>query len=327
MQKSIVDRNEQAKLRKEIRDKHNKERIINLKRTAENMIGMPTELKEQDIIKMRSGFLNDKELKYMKFDLDNKIIGESIKSLIQKWNFAFDELNIDNAFTFANSDFYSPSIKDKINEEEKKKQQSEKLSNDMAIIYKLNKESFQIYIDKMDEKKIIPYENILILTDILKEIKYYTKEIINQTSNNLIKLYRDNILEILTSLESALRFEFLFICIIPLSELIWKEMNKRVNMIRNKSLMKELIDYRYQRNSLNNEKKNINRNISGSWSSDLDNPNDNDSDKDMDEDYVLEFESEEPQINDQNKGGGENKKNSFFDIRFYRPKQTKKIYL
>ena len=74
MQKSIVDRNEQAKLRKEIRDKHNKERIINLKRTAENMIGMTSELKEQDIIKMRSGFLNDKELKYMKFDLDNKKI-------------------------------------------------------------------------------------------------------------------------------------------------------------------------------------------------------------------------------------------------------------
>ena len=74
LQKSIKDRNEQAKLRKEIKDKHNKERIINLKRTAENMIGMPTELKEQDIIKMRSGFLNDKELKYMKFDLDNKKI-------------------------------------------------------------------------------------------------------------------------------------------------------------------------------------------------------------------------------------------------------------
>ena len=70
------------------------------------------------------------------FDLDNKIIGESIKSLIPKWNFAFDELNIDDAFTFADSDFYSPSIKDKINEEEKKKQQSEKLSNDMAIILK-----------------------------------------------------------------------------------------------------------------------------------------------------------------------------------------------
>ena len=59
LQKSIKDRNEQAKLRKEIKDKHNKERIINLKRTAENMIGMPTELKEQDIIKMRSGFLNN----------------------------------------------------------------------------------------------------------------------------------------------------------------------------------------------------------------------------------------------------------------------------
>jgi hypothetical protein len=92
-----------------------------------------------------------------------------------------------------------------------------------------------------------------------------------------------------------------------------------------KSLMKELIDYRYQRNSLNNEKKDINRNISGSWSSDLDNPNDNDSDKDMDEDYVLEFESEEPQINDQNKGGGENKKNRFLTLDFIDRNNQKKF--
>ena len=55
MQKSIKDRNEQARLRKEIRDKHNKDRIINMKRTAENMIGMTSELKDQDILKMRSG--------------------------------------------------------------------------------------------------------------------------------------------------------------------------------------------------------------------------------------------------------------------------------
>ena len=61
MQKSIKDRNEQARLRKEIRDKHNKDRIISMKRTAENLIGMTSDLKEQDILKMRSGFLNDKE--------------------------------------------------------------------------------------------------------------------------------------------------------------------------------------------------------------------------------------------------------------------------
>ena len=72
LQKSIRDRNEQAKLRKEIRDKHNKDRIISMKRTAENMIGMTSELKDQDILKMRSGFLNDKDLKYLKFDVDNK---------------------------------------------------------------------------------------------------------------------------------------------------------------------------------------------------------------------------------------------------------------
>ena len=72
LQKSIKDRNEQARLRKEIRDKHNKDRIISMKRTAENVIGMTSELKDQDILKMRSGFLNDKELKYLKFDLENK---------------------------------------------------------------------------------------------------------------------------------------------------------------------------------------------------------------------------------------------------------------
>ena len=72
LQKSIKDRNEQARLRKEIRDKHNKDRIISMKRTAENMIGMTSELKDQDILKMRSGFLNDKDLKYLKFDVDNK---------------------------------------------------------------------------------------------------------------------------------------------------------------------------------------------------------------------------------------------------------------
>ena len=74
LQKSIKDRYEQARLRREIRDKHNKDRIINLKRTAENVIGMSSELKEQDILKMRSGFLNDKELKYLKFDTENKNI-------------------------------------------------------------------------------------------------------------------------------------------------------------------------------------------------------------------------------------------------------------
>ena len=84
MQKSIKDRNEQARLRKEIRDKHNKDRIINMKRTAENMIGMTSELKDQDILKMRSGFLNDKELKYLKFDTDNKKILKGVDEEMPK---------------------------------------------------------------------------------------------------------------------------------------------------------------------------------------------------------------------------------------------------
>ena len=238
------------------------------------------------------------------FDLNNKIMGESIKNLLPKWNFNYEDLLIDKAFTFANSNYFSSNNPlNKIEEEDKS-----------------HKEQLPIPLDRIMDK-----EKFSILADILAQIKYYLQEIYNQNSTNLIKLYRENILDILVTLETGLNYEFLFICIIPLSELIWKEMNKRVNMIRNKSLMKELIDYRYQRNSLNNEKKNINRNISGSWSSDLDNPNDNDSDKDMDEDYVLEFESEEPQINDQNKGGGENKKNRILTLDFIDRNNQKKF--
>ena len=238
------------------------------------------------------------------FDLNNKIMGESIKNLLPKWNFNYEDLLIDKAFTFANSNYFSSNNPlNKIEEEDKS-----------------HKEQLPIPLDRIMDK-----EKFSILADILAQIKYYLQEIYNQNSTNLIKLYRENILDILVTLETGLNYEFLFICIIPLSELIWKEMNKRVNMIRNKSLMKELIDYRYQRNSLNNEKKDINRNISGSWSSDLDNPNDNDSDKDMDEDYVLEFESEEPQINDQNKGGGENKKNRFLTLDFIDRNNQKKF--
>ena len=238
------------------------------------------------------------------FDLNNKIMGESIKNLLPKWNFNYEDLLIDKAFTFANSNYFSSNNPlNKIEEEDKS-----------------HKEQLPIPLDRIMDK-----EKFSILADILAQIKYYLQEIYNQNSTNLIKLYRENILDILVTLETGLNYEFLFICIIPLSELIWKEMNKRVNMIRNKSLMKELIDYRYQRNSLNNEKKDINRNISGSWSSDLDNPNDNDSDKDMDEDYVLEFESEEPQINDQNKGGGENKINPFLRLDFINRNNQKKF--
>ena len=238
------------------------------------------------------------------FDLNNKIMGESIKNLLPKWNFNYEDLLIDKAFTFANSNYFSSNNPlNKIEEEDKS-----------------HKEQLPIPLDRIMDK-----EKFSILADILAQIKYYLQEIYNQNSTNLIKLYRENILDILVTLETGLNYEFLFICIIPLSELIWKEMNKRVNMIRNKSLMKELIDYRYQRNSLNNEKKDINRNISGSWSSDLDNPNDNNSDNDMDDDYVLEFESEEPQINDQNKGDGKNKKNRFLTLDFIDRNNQKKF--
>ena len=198
------------------------------------------------------------------FDLDNKIMGENIKSLIPKWNFVFDELNIDKAFTFANSNYYSSSKSNKLDETENKKNPSEKLTNDKAVIYKLTKESFQIYLDKIKEKKNIPYEMIFILVDILQQIKFYLKEIVNQASTNLIRLYRDSIITILVTLESNLHFEFLFLCIIPLSELIYKDIEKSNYKISynnlNKSPMKGTF-LQNRRNSDNNKiiKKNISK--------------------------------------------------------------------
>ena len=228
------------------------------------------------------------------FDLDNKIMKESIKNLVPKWNFNFNELNIDNAFDFANSNFYSSFYDIKIDKNKKNKDINEEINNDTAVIYKLNKDSIKIYLDSIEERKKIHNENIIILVDILDQIKYFFQEISSQNSFNLIKIYRESILDILVKLESTLNFIFLFICIVPIAELIFNEITKRSNIFLNmKNLsLKDLLENKNRRNSDNKyDKKIIKKNSSKiSFSSDNDDLNDAKSEND---DLFLEFENDE----------------------------------
>ena len=50
----------------------------------------------------------------------------------------------------------------------------------------------------------------------------------NQKSNNLVNLYVLNILDIITLLESELNIDYLFICILPISYVIYSELTKDV---------------------------------------------------------------------------------------------------
>ena len=192
------------------------------------------------------------------FDLDKKIMSEKLKNLIPKWNFKFDDLHIDKAFTFANSNYYNSSNTNNKNE-----------NGD-------NNTTHQLDI-KSNKKENISREKYSMLSDILSQIKYYIQEIISQYSDNLIELYRETILNILSTLEEMSNLEFLFICIIPLSEIIWKEINKRSNLIITKSPFKTI-------------KKNFSN---ASWSSELDNGNDNLSDSECKDELSLEFYTEE----------------------------------
>ena len=258
----------------------------------------------QEITKAKipiKNLFNDDEYE---FDLDNKIMKEPLKSFLPKWNFNFDDLKIDDAFDFATKNFYSSSYTDNINKNKKNKNINEEINNDTAVIYKLDNDSLGVYLGDIEEKKKIQNENILILVDILSQIKYYFQEIVKQNSINLIQLYRQNILDILIYLESTLNFVFLFICIIPISDLIFNEINKRSNMTLNikNSPLKDFLENKYQRNSDNNFNKNIDKKNSISWSSE----NDNDEMKDViseNEDKESLFLDYEPDENfEQNNG-------------------------
>jgi hypothetical protein len=73
---------------------------------------------------------------------------------------------------------------------------------------------------------------------ILNQIKYYIEELIKQKSTNLINMYTKSILNIFTLLESQLSLDFLFICILPISSIIYNEIKKemkRLELVLNKS--------------------------------------------------------------------------------------------
>ena len=198
------------------------------------------------------------------FDSYNKIMSLSIKE-IANWDFSFEKLDIDKAFNFIKSEYDVPflnllikknennnnniSIKNSItikNDKEKLLKDSYEKDNfriNEEKKYKLNKESFNYYINKIN----INFDSghFLILVDILKQIKYFVVEILNQKSNNLRKLYSLDLLNIFVLLESQLNLELLFICSLPLSLIIYneiiKKMKKKENQIQfsPKNLIKE----------------------------------------------------------------------------------------
>lgn len=90
---------------------------------------------------------------------------------------------------------------------------------------KLTKETFINYIDKINVKEY-DYSKTLVLYELLGQINNFLQVIFDQKSTSFIKLNRDCILDILDILESNSEFEFLFICILPISSIIWNELNK-----------------------------------------------------------------------------------------------------
>ena len=282
--------------------------------------------KWQEITKAKipiKNLFNDDEYE---FDLDNKIMKEPLKSFLPKWNFNFNDLKIDDVFDFATKNFYSSSYDDNIDKNKKNKNIYEEINNDTAVIYKLNKESLKIYLNNIEEKKKIQNENILILVDILSQIKYYFQEITKQNSINLIKLFRENILEILIYLESTLNFVFLFICIIPISELIYNEINKRSNITLNikNSPLKDYLENKYQRNSDENINKKINKKNSISWSSENENDEMKDiiSENDDKDSLFLDFEADDSYTG-KNKDNFEQQLNKYNNINNYSKENNK----
>ena len=148
---------------------------------------------------------------------------EIIKKEKEKLNDSFDINNIDNSNNDSNDE---PKV----------------------IINKLTKETFKMYLKKINKiKNSYNYnENIfLLLLELLKQIKYYIEEIVNQKSSNLIHLYIMNLFDIFTLLEKELNLALLFICILPISTIIYNEIEKvkakdNPKYIKNKLFTKDL---------------------------------------------------------------------------------------
>ena len=128
------------------------------------------------------------------------------------------------------------------NENDNKDDSSNKSKN-----VKNRQELFNKYISQLKEKKDHK-ENILLLKDILKQINFYMEQLINEKMKVLKELIRDNILNIILLLEQQSKFGFLFICLIPLSNLIFQEIikekdNENLNegvIIKNNSFSEKL---------------------------------------------------------------------------------------
>ena len=108
--------------------------------------------------------------------------------------------------------------------------ESKKVSNS-------RQEYFYKYVSKIKENKD-QKENNLLLIDILKQINFYMKQLINEKIKVLKELFKSNILNILIFLDQQLKFEFLFICLIPLSNIIFPELIKEKDN-NNKKLNEE----------------------------------------------------------------------------------------
>ena len=146
---------------------------------------------------------------------------------------------------------------------------------------KLTKETFGTYLKKINKnlKYYNDNENISMLLQILNLIKYYTKEIINQSSSNLVGLYTMNLLDIFTLLESYLNFEFLFICILPISSIIYEEIGKDIKRKENQKFNKfKPRDFAPEKRINSENSLKPSNNISGISSDSNDEVNDDDDD-------------------------------------------------
>ena len=131
------------------------------------------------------------------------------------------------------------------NNENKKKQSScncdlndendnkDSSSSKSKSVSKNRQELFYKYVSQIKEKKD-QKENISFLKDILKQINFYLMQLINEKTKVLKELFRDNILNTILILEQQSKFEFLFICLIPLSNIIFQEIIKEKNKNNNK---------------------------------------------------------------------------------------------
>ena len=155
-----------------------------------------------------------------------------------------------------------------------------------GVSYKLTKETFGDFIDKINKK--INDGDIKCLVEILGQIKFYIQEIINQRSNNLINLYVLNILDIITLLESQLNLDFLFICILPISFIIYSEITKEMKRKEPIFTKSKLTNSLENRVSVENELKQ--KNYSGLLSSSESNDELNDGNDNNSSDFILNAE-------------------------------------